>query len=63
MPETKVARGKILEFKDAKDITYDQLGLMINKTPVYIQEVLTGKKTGPRANELILKIIQMFGIK
>lgn len=63
MPETKEARGKILEFKDCKNITYEQLGLMVNKTPVYIQEVLTGKKTGPRANELILKIIQMFGIK
>ncbi|WP_281486949.1 hypothetical protein [Lysinibacillus sphaericus] len=63
MPETKEARCKILEFKECKNITYEQLGLMINKTPVYIQEVLTGKKTGPRANELILKIIQMFGIK
>ncbi|MFP7444318.1 XRE family transcriptional regulator [Bacillus infantis] len=63
MPETKEARGKILEFKDQKNITYEQLGLMVNKTPVYVQEVLTGKKTGPRANDLILKIIQMFGIR
>lgn len=63
MPETKEAREKILEFKENKNITYEQLGLMINKTPVYVQEVLTGKKTGPRANELILKIIQMFGVK
>lgn len=63
MPETKEARGKILEFKESKNITYEQLGLMINKTPVYVQEVLTGKKTGPRANELLLRIIQMFGIK
>lgn len=63
MPETKEARGKILDFKDQKNITYEQLGLMVNKTPVYVQEVLTGKKTGPRANDLILKIIQMFGIR
>lgn len=63
MPETKEARSKILEFKEHRNITYEQLGLMVNKTPVYVQEVLTGKKTGPRANDLILKIIQMFGIK
>lgn len=63
MPETKEARGRILEYKESKNITYEQLGLMVNKTPVYVQEVLTGKKTGPRANELLLKIIQMFGIK
>ncbi|MEC1177656.1 hypothetical protein P9B03_04095 [Metasolibacillus meyeri] len=63
MPETLEARKRILEYKESKNMTYEQLGLMVNKTPVYVQEVLTGKKTGPRANELVLKIIQVFGIK
>lgn len=63
MPETQTAREKILEYKESKDMSYQELGLMLNKTPVYVQEVLTGKKAGPKANELILKIIQMFGIK
>lgn len=63
MPETKTARSKILAYKEEKNMTYDQLGLMLDKTPVYMQQVLEGKQTGPKANEMILKIIQMFGIK
>lgn len=63
MPETKTARSKILAYKEEKNMTYDQLGLMLDKTPVYMQQVLEGKRTGPKANEMILKIIQMFGIK
>lgn len=63
MPETKLARQKIIAYKEEKNMTYAELGLMLGKTSVYVQEVLMGKKTGPKANELILKIIQMFGIK
>ena len=63
MPETRTARSKILAYKEEKNMTYDQLGLMLDKTPVYMQQVLEGKRTGPKANEMILKIIQMFGIK
>ena len=63
MPETQKVRNKILEYKEEKNMTYAELGLMVGRTSVYVQEVLMGKKTGPKANELILKIIQMFGIK
>lgn len=63
MPETKLARQKIIAYKEEKNMTYAELGLMVGRTSVYVQEVLMGKKTGPKANELILKIIQMFGIK
>ena len=63
MPETKLARRKIIAYKEEKNMTYAELGLMVGRTSVYVQEVLMGKKTGPKANELILKIIQMFGIK
>ena len=63
MPETQTARNKILEYKEQKNMTYDQLGLMVGCSSVYVQQVINGQKTGPSANELILKIIQRFGIK
>lgn len=63
MPETQKVRNKILEYKEQKNMTYDQLGLMVGCSSVYVQQVINGQKTGPSANELILKIIQMFGIK
>lgn len=63
MPETKLARQKIIAYKEEKNMTYDQLGLMVGCSSVYVQQVINGQKTGPSANELILKIIQMFGIK
>ena len=63
MPETQKVRNKILEYKEQKNMTYQQLALMVGCSSVYVQQVLSGQKTGPSANELILKIVQMFGIK
>lgn len=62
MPETETARNKIVSYKENNNITYMQLALMVGLSAGYVQEVITGKKSGKKANELILKIIQMFGI-
>lgn len=42
MPETQTARNKILEYKEQKNMTYDQLGLMVGCSSVYVQQVLKG---------------------
>lgn len=60
MPETQTARNKILEYKEQKNMTYAQMALIIGCSNVYVQEVLTGKKKG---TDLIIKMIQEFGIK
>lgn len=44
MPETKLARQKIIAYKEEKNMTYAELGLMVGRTSVYVQEVLMGKK-------------------
>ena len=44
MPETQKVRNKILEYKEEKNMTYDQLGLMVGCSSVYVQQVINGQK-------------------
>ncbi|WP_062532367.1 helix-turn-helix domain-containing protein [Jeotgalibaca dankookensis] len=63
MPETQALRNKILEHLEEKEITQRHLALLINVNPQYLSEVLNGKKTGPKANEMLLTIVKVLGIK
>lgn len=63
MPETLALRNKILEYLDEKDISQRNLALLINVNPQYMSEVLNGKKTGPKPNEMLLTIVKVLGIK
>lgn len=63
MPETLTLRNKILKHLDEKDIPQKHLALLIDENPQYLNEVLNGKKTGPKANEMLLTIIKVLGIK
>lgn len=63
MPETEPLRDKILDYLEEKDITQRHLALLINVNPQYLSEVLNGKKTGPKANEILLLIVKALGIK
>uniref|UniRef100_UPI00359FD16A XRE family transcriptional regulator n=1 Tax=Jeotgalibaca porci TaxID=1868793 RepID=UPI00359FD16A len=63
MPETLALRNKILEHLEDKGITQRNLALLINVNPQYMSEVLNGKKTGPKPNEMLLVIVKVLGIK
>jgi hypothetical protein len=63
MAETKAARDKILQFLEKEERSIASLAVMFDVTKMYMWEVLNGKKTGPKANELILTIIDTFKIK
>lgn len=62
MPETIGARQKILEYMEKNNVSYGQLETMTGYKRQEIHSAVTGKTRTPRANELILKIIQMFGL-
>ena len=63
MPETQALRTKILNHLVEKDIPQRHLALLIDENPQYVHEVLNGKKTGPKANEMLLTIVKVLGIK
>ena len=63
MPETQALRNKILNHLKDKDIPQRHLALLIDENPQYLSEVLNGKKTGPKANEMLLIIVKVLGIK
>lgn len=63
MPETVEARDRILHWKEENDVSYQQIGLMIGKHKQEVYDAITGRNKSPEANKILLKIIQMFGIK
>lgn len=63
MPETLPLRKKILTYLEEKEIPQRHLALLIDENPQYLSEVLNGKKTGPKANEMLLTIVKVLGIK
>jgi len=63
MPETQALRKKILTHLKEKKIPQNHLAMLINENYQYLNDVLNGKKTGPKANEMLLTIIRVLGIK
>ncbi|SLN00163.1 hypothetical protein FM106_18610 [Brachybacterium faecium] len=63
MPETQQLRDKILKHLDEKEIPKSHLAMLIGENKQYVGEVLSGKKTGPKANEVLLIIVRALGIK
>ncbi|TLQ49311.1 XRE family transcriptional regulator [Ruoffia tabacinasalis] len=62
MPETIGARQRILDYMKENDVSYSQLAVMTGYRKPDIHTALTGKRKTPQANEIILKLIQMFGL-
>lgn len=62
MPETNEVRERILKWKDENNVSYQQLAVMVGKSKQEVYDAITGRNTAPGANQLILKIIQMFGL-
>lgn len=62
MPETMEARQRVLDYKNQNKISYEQLAVMTGYTKPEIHMALTGKSDTPKSNQIILKLIQMFGL-
>ena len=63
MPETLTLRTKILKYLESEDIPQSHLAMLINENRQYLNEVLNGKKTGKKANLMLLKIVKFLEIK
>ena len=63
MPETLALRQKILSYLEERKIPQRHLALLIDENPQYLSEVLSGKKTGLKANEMLLTVVKVLGIK
>ncbi|WP_407372362.1 helix-turn-helix domain-containing protein [Carnobacterium sp.] len=63
MPETQALRNKILTHLKEKNIPQNHLAMLIDENYQYLNDVLNGKKTGPKANEMLLTIVKVLGIK
>lgn len=57
MPTTLPGRELIKNYMNENRIGLESLGQMYGVGKVYMGEVLSGKKAGPSANALILKIL------
>lgn len=63
MPETVEVRERILKWKEDNNVSYQQLALMVGKHKQEVYDAITGRNKAPAANQILLKIIQMFDIK
>lgn len=63
MPETLTLRTKILNYLERENIPQNHLALLIDENRQYLNEVLRGKKTGTKANLMLLTIVRVLGIK
>lgn len=62
MPETLNGRELVRNYLDENKISNESMAKMFGISKQYLGDVLNGKKIGRKPNELILKIIQEFGI-
>lgn len=63
MPTTQAGRELINAYLEEQHISITSLATMLGLGKMYVAEVLSGKKSNPAANELILKIIETFKIR
>lgn len=63
MPSTLTGREAVKKYLERNSISNESLGTMYDVSKVYIGEVLNGNKNGPKANALVLKIIDDFKIR
>lgn len=62
MPETLNGRKLVRKYLDDNKISDTSMAKMFGVTKQYLGQVLDGKRKGKKPNELVLKIIQEFGI-
>lgn len=63
MPETSEVREKIKLWMKENNVSYPQLGLIIGRHHQVVYDAISGRNKSTEANQILLKIIQMFGIK
>jgi len=63
MPETLTLRTKILKYLEQENIQQKHVAMLIDENRQYLNEVLNGKKTGTKANLMLITIVKVLGIK
>lgn len=63
MPETSEVRERILAWKETNNVSYQQLALLVGRSKQEVYDAIVGRNKAPGANQILLKIIQMFDIK
>ncbi|MBL1223710.1 XRE family transcriptional regulator [Enterococcus sp. BWR-S5] len=63
MPETLVAREKIQNYLNENNISISDLAVMYNIKKQDLADYLAGRKSNPRGNKLILRIISDYKIR
>jgi hypothetical protein len=62
MPEASRGRKLVKEYLEKNKISNESMGKMFGVSKQYFGDVIEGRKKGKKPNELILKVIQEFGI-
>lgn len=63
MPETSHGRQAILNYLKDHEVSRDSMATVFGVSTQYLGQVLNGKRTGKKANELILSVIDKYGIR
>ena len=63
MPDTTDLRARIIEFKEANNLTYQTMADLIKVSKSEVFSALKGKRTDPKSNLIISKLKQAYGVK
>lgn len=62
MPETKNARQKILDYKEQKKYSYQNLADMVSVSKQEVYDAVTGKRQTDKAHEILADLLKVFGL-
>lgn len=63
MPDTTDLRLKIIKYKESNGLSYQTMADLISSNRSEVFQAVTGKRTNPKSNLIISKLIQAYGIK
>lgn len=63
MPEVTTAREKIIAYLKENNISRSDLAIMYDLSKQDVTDYLSGRKTNPRGNKFIIRIISDFKIR
>ncbi|MFZ6148086.1 hypothetical protein ACO0KD_05645 [Enterococcus avium] len=63
MPDTTDLRDRIIRYKKENKLSYQTMADLIGTSKTEVFQAVTGKRTNPKSNLIISKLIQAYGIK
>lgn len=62
MPDTTDLRQKILDFKEREKLSYQTMADLIQENKSEVYQAVIGKRTNPKSNIIISKLLQAYGL-